>query len=212
MAECKIKFVPTQSKITGKTVRRLEGDMGTLTDTIFKSARQRAFTYMRCAWTTAAEIAAYAKYPFENVTGNLFESIGFALIGKSIKTGNLFVLPSFPASKAGFSSTRPALGKGETYDLPQYADGKSVASIGKPYIGETNRGKGLRGKDTRWDYVEKIKNTHAPSKTHLYNIVAFAAMPYASYVNMKRGREFFQSVIMDCLKEGIFEANLESQD
>ena len=209
MAECKIKFVPTQSKITGKTVRRLEGDMGTLTDTIFQKTRERAFAYMRSVWSWASEEAAYHKYPFNNVTGNLFESIGVALIGKNIKTGNLFVLPSFPARKAGFSATRPALGKGEAYDLPKYADGKSVASIGEPYVGETDRGKGLRGKDARWDYVEKIKHTHAPSKTHFYNIVAFAAMPYASYVNMKRGREFFQSVIMDCLKDGVFEADLD---
>lgn len=210
MAECKIKFVPTQSRITGKTVRRLEGDMGTLTDTIFQVARQRAFACMQQAWSLASDVISGShqsgRFPFNDVTGNLYESLGLALIGKSIETGQLFVLPTFPASKEGFTATREGLGKGETYNLSEYADGTPVASIGKPYVGETDRGKGLRGKDERWAYIEKLKHLHAPTRTHLYNIVAFAAMPYASYVNMKRGREFFQKVIMDDLKYAMDEA------
>lgn len=210
MAECKIKFVPTQSNITGKTVRRLEGDMGTLTDTIFKVARRRAFAYMQQAWSLASDIISGShqsgRFPFRDVTGNLYESIGLALIGKSIETGQLFALPTFPASKERFVATREGLGKGEVYNLADYADGTPVASTKKPYIGETDRGEGLRGKDERWAYVEKLKHLNAPSKTHLYNIVAFAAMPYASYVNMKRGREFFQNVIMEDLKYAIDDA------
>lgn len=211
MAECKLTFKPVKSNITGTTVRRIDGDYGTLTDTIFAQARERSFRFMQTAWSYASDFIAGShrngEFPFKDVTGNLYESLGIALIGKSIKTGSTFAVASYPASKEGFHSTREGLGKGESYDLNEYADGTVVS--GKPYKGETDRGKGKRGSTERQAYLERIRSTNGPSRTRLYNLVAYAAMPYASYVNMKRGREFFQSVIMPAVLDGVKEATYQ---
>lgn len=211
MAECKLTFKPVRSNITGKTVHRIGGDIGTLTDTAYGHAVERSFRFMQTAWSYASEFIAgdhrSGKFPFKDVTGNLYESLGVALIGKRIKGGGVFALASYPASKEGFSATRVGLGKGEMYNLKEYADGTAVT--GKPYVGETDRGKGLRGSNERQAYLERIKSTSGPSHTRLYNLIAYAAMPYASYVNMKRGREFFQSVIMPAVVDGVKEAEYQ---
>lgn len=146
---------------------------------------------------------------FHDVTGNLYESMGLALIGKSPTTGGTFAQPSYPSNRSRFSATRNALGKGEAYDQDVYADGTRV--IKRPYIGETDRGAGMRGREARAQYLEKIKSANPPTRQHIYNLVAFAAMPYASYVNMKKNREYFQSVIMDSLRAGMQEAQMEAK-
>lgn len=207
MAECKMRFKPSRA------VAQISRRQGTLIDAVYGLAVNRTFRFMQLAWSLASQfvegVHRSGKMPFNDVTGNLYESIGFALIGKSVKTGQKFALATYPSSREGFSSTRPALGKGEAYDLADYADGTKVSSIGKPYIGETDRGKGMRGRTERGDTLERIKAAHPPSKTRLYNIVAFAAMPYASYVNMKQGREFFQKEIMTALRDAVNEAKME---
>jgi hypothetical protein len=211
MAECKLAFKAVKSNLTGKTVHRIDGDYGTLTDTVYGHAVERSFRFMQTAWSYASEFISGAhrsgKFPFKDVTGNLYESLGVALIGKSQKSGSTFAMASFPASKEGFSASRVALGKGEMYNLGTYADGTVVQ--GKPYVGETDRGKGMRGKNERQEYLERIKSTRGPSRTRLYNLIAYAAMPYASYVNMKRGREYFQSVIMPAVVDGVKEAEYQ---
>lgn len=182
-------------------------------DTIYGQAVSKSFRFMQYTWSLASQfvegVHSSRAMPFNDVTGNLYESIGFALVGRNMKTGAKFALPTYPASREGFSSTRDALGKGEAYDLPKYADGTKVSDVGKPYVGETDRGKGMRGKTEREKTLARIKTSSSPSKSHLYNIVAFASMPYASYVNMKQGREFFQKEIMRALEDAAQEAKYE---
>lgn len=207
MAECKLQFKPSRAML------QIDRKRGTLIDTIYAHAVDRSFRFMQYAWSLASQyvegVHSSGKMPFNDVTGNLYESIGFALIGKSMKTGQKFALPTYPASREGFTSTRPALGKGEAYDLPRYADGTEVSSVGKPYVGETDRAAGKTGRGERQETLERIKSANAPTRTRLYNIVAFAAMPYASYVNMKQGREFFQKEIMGALQDAVTEAKVE---
>lgn len=207
MAECRIQFKPSRAML------QIDRKKGSLVDTIYSHALSRSFRFMQYAWSLASQyiegVHSSGRMPFNDVTGNLYESIGLVLVGKSIKTGQKFALPTYPSSREGFVSTRPALGKGEAYNLPRYADGTEVSSMGKPYVGETDRGAGTTGRKERQDALERIKSSNPPTKTRIYNIVAFAAMPYASYVNMKQGREFFQKEIMGALTDAVEEAKME---
>lgn len=208
----------TQTR-TGDTVIRYNDAIGTLGDIV----REKAYTksrkiFMSAMSNSTSYISAVWKYGlgFHHVTGNMFSSLGIAVIGVNPKTKHITITHSAPFKRAsGFHVTRDILDRRETYDLEKYADGTDVASLGKPYVGETGGAAGETGSDLRMRYVQEIRNTRymGRSKNRMYSLYAFIAVPYASKVNVKRGEasNFFQERIMPLLVAGMKTAIADSK-
>ena len=204
---------------TGDTVIRYNDAIGTLGDIV----REKAYTksrkiFMSAMSNSTSYISSVWKYGlgFHHVTGNMFSSLGIAIVGVNQKTKHLTVTHSAPFKKAsGFHVTRDILNRREAYDLEKYADGTNVASLGKPYVGETGDAGGETGSDLRMRYVQGIRSSRygGRAKNSMYTLYAFIAVPYASKVNVKRGEtlNFFQDRIMPLVVAGMKTAIEESK-
>lgn len=208
----------TQTR-TGDTVIRYNDAIGTLGDIV----REKAYTksrkiFMNAMSNSTSYISSIWKYGlgFHHVTGNMFSSMGVAVVGVNPNTKNLTITHSAPFKKAsGFHVTRDILDRREAYDLEKYADGTNVASIGKPYIGETGGAGGDTGSNLRMRYIQDIRSTRyrGRAKNRMYTLNAFVAVPYASKVNVKRGESlnFFQDRIVPLVVAGMKTAIEESK-
>lgn len=174
---------------------------------------ESSYKLMCKAAELAADFIAYdeEKMKFHNVTGNLAESIGIAVVGTNTQKDHLTVGRYYAPvrrntgiSAKGIRAKMPGLGKGEVYPYKTYADGTPVGD--KPYKGDTNEGKDLWGRTEREKYINEIRNIRVNAKNNLYTLYAFAAMPYATFVNMKKTTQgWFQSYVMQNVLEAFDE-------
>lgn len=225
MAKSGFRFIPTHSNIAGVNVHRLtsrgaspENDIHVMTDMLTAIAYKRAWSVFQRAWSLTSDFISgvhrSGKMPFRDITGNLYESMGVALVGKNRKTGESYALASFPASKEGFKSQRKAFASKYGNNRPVVLKEGTTTPVGevmeKTYKIPTDRiGSGF-AKTEREQALTAIRQANPVGKSGMYNLVVFAAMPYASYVNMKRGREFMQSVMMSCLRDAFDVAKREA--
>lgn len=194
-----------------RTVIRYNDAIGTLGDIV----REKAYTKSRKIFVKAMSIASSYissvwKYGlgFHHVTGNMFSSLGIAVVGENPKTKHLTITHTAPFKRSsGFKVTRDILAHREEYNLEKYADGTDVKDLGKPYKGETGKGAGMSGSDLRMEYVREIRSTvyRGRAKNRMYTLYAFIAVPYASKVNVKQGEtnNFFQDRIMPLVIAGM---------
>ena len=210
----KLDLNPNIETTLGYKVRRFGDVAGTLGDVIHEAIRNKSYWFCREAANNAAWSMANAAHSlgFTHITGNLFASIGTAVISANPTKGRLTVSAFSPYSEgrhSGIKITRPGLAKGEVYDKPAYANGYPV--YGNPYKAPTSYGAGQKGDDLRREFISSLKNTGYTGSEKLSTIYVFAAMPYASFVNMKKGdsNNFFQSRVMPMLYEAISRVNKE---
>ena len=191
---------------------------GLMADAIRNKMHEKCYYFfLNAAQNTVQNIQGLGKdgLGFHNVTGNLLNSIGVAVVGANPNKGRLSVIQMYPGAYhggMGVDITRPALGQGEVYDLPNYADGTPVDSFPKKYVGESNLGNGTTAKQQRQAYMNELRSITYTGKSQLYQLYCFAAMPYAEFVAKKDAskrkgagdtRNWFARRIVPCAQAGV---------
>ena len=156
---------------------------------IAKKIRQLAVQKMQQKMEHAAEMtmkAADKSRDFNDVTGNLYKSIG---IGTYYK-GNLQSIHLTP----GANPTRATLAKGERYNLDKYYGSPfSFKDSGrKPYVGQYGEG-GQNGPNAAEDLL--LYNEHKMrSVDSTWQMFLVAGVNYANFVETKRGHDVITSL------------------
>lgn len=169
-----------------------------------------SFKYMCKVADNMSTLMAVYNFEYMEITGNLTESMGVAVIGTN-KKRNRFTVGRYYAPyrrifNGKFKATRASLAADEDYNLNLYADYDPVPREGYeyPYAGETNLGAHTFGKNQRKDFIANLRKIEgdAEKSNNLYTVYAFFAMPYAGYVNTKHKGDMVVGLMTALRKAG----------
>ena len=181
-----------------------EMPIGALEDVVKRKCGDKAFAKMNAAAQTTAESIAHANFlGFFSVTGNLYASMGVTVVRNDPKNGRYVMSRVYlPYMIQGGKPTRKSLKKGEAYDLPAYYSGHTIKDDEKRYVGET-AGVRFNGIEYSKDVRNEVRTMGSRSKKEWMAVHAYAAIPYAAYVNATRDNPHFMDMVKAFLKSSL---------